>query len=127
MADRPPTELTLLMERAERGERQAAEDLFPLVYQSLKALARRKMAGERAGHTLQATALVHEAFLRLGGDAGARWSSRSHFYNAAAEAMRRILVEHARARGRIKRQGARDRVSLTSIDLAIEADPAEIL
>src|SRR5437868_15316808 len=126
MPDHPPTELALLMEQADRGEQQAAQDLFPLVYQSLKALARRKMANERAGHTLQATALVHEAFLRLGGDAGARWSSRSHFYNAAAEAMRRILVEHARARGRDKRQGARERISLSSVDLAIEADPAEI-
>jgi RNA polymerase sigma factor (TIGR02999 family) len=127
MMDPLPTSLTHLMEQAEQGEPQAAQDMLPLVYRSLKALARQKMAKERPGHTLQATALVHEAFLRLGGDASARWSSRSHFYNAAAEAMRRILIEHARARGRVKRRGARERVSLSSVDLAIEADPTKIL
>src|SRR5437016_5993630 len=127
MTDRPSADLTRLMQLAEQGGQQAAQDIFPLVYQSLKALARRKMARERPGHTLGATALVHEALLRLGGDTGARWSGRVHFFNAAAEAMRRILVEYARARGRVKRQGKRERVTLGTADLAFESDPAEIL
>jgi RNA polymerase sigma factor (TIGR02999 family) len=101
-------ELTRLLNDAGRGEPHAAAALLPLVYEQLRALARQRMSDERAAHTLQATALVHEAYLRLvGADAGAApgWSGRGHFYRAAAEAMRRILIEHARARGRVKRGG----------------------
>jgi RNA polymerase sigma factor (TIGR02999 family) len=109
------------------GATSAAADLFPLVYQSLKNLARQRMALERPGHTLQPTALVHEAYLRLAGSGNARWSNPAHFYHAAAEAMRRILVEHARANGRIKRgEGAR-RVPIHLLDLAADCDSDEIL
>lgn len=105
----------------------APAELLPLVYQSLKELARQRMALERPGHTLQATALVHEAYLRLVGARGVRWAGRVQFYHAAAEAMRRILVEHARARGRIKRGGGARRVPLNLLDLAEEGDREEIL
>ncbi len=84
-----------------------AEKLLPLVYEQLRATAQRAMADERPDHTLQATALVHEAFLRLVGDREIPWTGRAHFYVAAAEAMRRILLDHAKARGRIKRGGGR--------------------
>ena len=105
----------------------APAELLPLVYQSLKQLARQRMALERPGHTLQATALVHEAYLRLVGARGVRWAGRVQFYHAAAEAMRRILVEHARARGRIKRGGGARRIPLNLLDLAEEGDREEIL
>lgn len=109
---------------------QPAADLLPLVYDQLRALARQKMAAERPGHTLQATALVHEAYARLVGsqDGNAKFSSVGHFYRAAAEAMRRILVDHARARLSEKRGGAVRRVNFTTVlDLAATPDPEEIL
>ena len=109
------------------GGRSPAEDLLPIVYQSLKELAQQRMAMERPGHTFQATALVHEAYLRLAGNGMAGWVGTSHFYHAAAEAMRRILVEHARARGRIKRGGTARRVPLNLLDLAEKGDREEIL
>jgi RNA polymerase sigma factor (TIGR02999 family) len=106
--------------------------LLELVYHQLRAIAQHRMAGERRDHTLQATALVHEAYLRLVGDKDLQWAGRAHFFAAAAEAMRRILVEHARARGRVKRGGdgaARpaQRVLLNVLDLAEDADPDEFL
>lgn len=110
---------------AENGAR--AEDLLPLVYQSLKELARQRMALERPGHTFQATALVHEAYLRLARAKNVAWVGSVHFYHAAAEAMRRILVEHARARGRVKRGGGARRVPLNLLDVAAEGDGDEIL
>ena len=103
-----------------------AEELLPLVYQSLKELARQRMSFERAGHTLQATALVHEAYLRLAGK-NVRFAGRVQFYHAAAQAMRRILVEHARARGRVKRGGGVRRAPINILDLAEEANRDEIL
>ena len=104
-----------------------AEQLLPLVYESLKALARQRMALERPGHTLQATALVHEAYMRLIRGKNIRWEGRVQFYHAAAEAMRRILVEHARARGRVKRGGEARRLLVNLLDLAEDADREEIL
>jgi RNA polymerase sigma factor (TIGR02999 family) len=104
----------------------SAEDLLPLVYQSLKELAQNRMSLERPGHTLQATALVHEAYLRLVGK-NVRWAGRVQFYHAAAQAMRRILIEHARARGRIKRGGTARRVPINLLDLAEQANREEIL
>lgn len=103
-------EITEALTAVRRGERGAAEQLLPLVYRELRELAHARMAAEPAGHTLQATALVHEAYLRLveGGDAG--WDSRGHFFAAAAEAMRRILVERARRVRRLKRGGDLARV-----------------
>jgi len=93
------------MSAAAQGQPQAARDLLPLVYRSLREMAERQMRHERAGHTLQATALVHEAYVRLVGDQDVGWDSRAHFYAAAAEAMRRILIEHARRVGAKKRGG----------------------
>src|SRR5688500_8065923 len=136
MAEPKPELVTQVLAAVAAGEAGAADQLLPLVYEELKALARRRMADERAGHTLQATALVHEAYLRLvapspdaapgtGPGVGPGWSGRGHFYGAAAEAMRRILVEHARARGRSKRGGGAARVSLqslASVELASACD-----
>jgi RNA polymerase sigma factor (TIGR02999 family) len=114
-------DVTLLLDAAAAGDRQAAADLLPLVYDQLRALAADRMAGERPGHTLDATALVHEAYLRLVGSAP-RWDGRGHFYAAAAEAMRRILVEHARARRAEKRGGEAHRVPLDDTPAAPPPD-----
>jgi RNA polymerase sigma factor (TIGR02999 family) len=115
-ADRDGGErVTCLLSAIDRGEPHAAEELLPIVYDELRALARQRMAAEPSGHTLQATALVHEAYLRLIGDAStdaAGWNSRGHFFAAAATAMRRILVERARRRRRLKHGGERARVDL---------------
>jgi RNA polymerase sigma factor (TIGR02999 family) len=98
-------DVTQLLNAIEQGDPDAAGRLWPLVYEELRRLAGAQMARERAGHTLDATALVNEAYVRLAGDAAAGFANRRHFYFAAARAMRRILVEHARARGRAKRGG----------------------
>lgn len=110
------SDVTQLLEAAHRGDKQAAEEMLPLVYDELRKLAAAKMAGEKPGHTLDATALVHEAYLRLTG--GQPFESKSHFLRAAAEAMRRILVDHARARSAVKRGGNGQRVALESYHLA---------
>ena len=104
------SDVTQLLEAAHRGDRRAAAELLPLVYDELRMLAAAKMAGEKLGHTLDATALVHEAYLRMTGKQS--FESRSHFLRAAAAAMRRILVDHARAKATDKRGGPRRRVPL---------------
>lgn len=111
------SDVTQLLDRIRSGDTAAADDLLPLVYQQLRQLARSKMAGEAAGQTLQATALVHEAYLRLEGEAqnDSNWENRGHFYAAAAEAIRRILVENARRKQRLKRGGHFDRQELNEI------------
>jgi RNA polymerase sigma factor (TIGR02999 family) len=102
------SEVTRILSAMEQGDPHAAEQLLPLVYQELRKLAAQKMAQEAPGQTLQPTALVHEAYLRLVGDGGSAWDNRRHFFAAAAEAMRRILVERARSKRRVKRgEGAR--------------------
>jgi RNA polymerase sigma factor (TIGR02999 family) len=111
----------------EVGDSGDAHELLPLVYDHLKAIAGARMQSERSGHTLQATALVHEAWMRIAGGADVAWTDRAHFYSVAAEAMRRILIEHARARGRVKRGGGLQRQPLSVVDLATEADSGEIL
>lgn len=113
--DEPP--LTQLLRRAAAGEPDAADAALPLVYGELRRIARHRMAGERADHTLQATALVHETWLKLVGMGDATWSDRATFYQAAATAMRRILVDHARSRSRKKRGGgaARDPITLSAL------------
>jgi RNA polymerase sigma factor (TIGR02999 family) len=103
---------------ARQTDAQAAEDLFALVYEELKDLARHHLLQERKDHTLQATALVHEAYLRLRQGKDPQWAGRTHFFNAAAQAMSRILVEHARARGGLKRGGKLKRIPLEALDLA---------
>ena len=122
--------LTRLLLDARGGDGTAAAQLLPLLYDELRRLARSQMSGERADHTLQPTALVHEAYLRLLGDGpGQHWASRAHFFSAAAQAMGRILVEHARARSRLKRGGPeRRQLPLSVLDLAAEEqDPDQIL
>ncbi len=114
-------EVTQLLNAIERGEPQAAEQLLPLVYDELRKLAAQKLAHESPGQTLQATALVHEAYVRLvGSGESTQWDGRGHFFSAAAEAMRRILVENARRKMRIKHGGALRRVELP--DQAAETD-----
>ena len=122
-----PSEVSRLLGEAADGSASAVDRLLPLVYDQLRAVAQQRMAGERAGHTLQATALVHEAFLRLVGPREIPWQSQAHFYAAAAESMRRILVDHARAKGRVKRGGKQQRVALNVLDLAQAENSEEIL
>jgi RNA polymerase sigma factor (TIGR02999 family) len=107
----------------------AASQLLPLVYDQLKDLARQRMAMERRDHTLDATALVHEAYLRLVGEGGDHgpWPSRAHFFRAAAEAMRRILIDHARGKAELKNGGRRHRLPLDVLDLASRADAPDAL
>jgi RNA polymerase sigma factor (TIGR02999 family) len=112
------SDVTQILERVERRDAKAAEELLPLVYEELRKLAAAKMAQEQPAQTLQPTALVHEAWLRLVGSGDSRWNSRGHFVSAAAEAMRRILIERARARKRAKHGGDLQRTALTTLDIA---------
>ena len=114
--DAEPAEITLLLRAWGRGDRQALERLTPLVYDQLLRLARKQMRAERQGHTLQSTALVHEAYLRLAHTGAIEWTDRAHFFAVAAQMMRRILVDAARARATKKRGGDLDRVEHTDID-----------
>lgn len=117
-------DVTQLLNDVQQGDSQAAAQLLPLVYSQLRALAANYLAHESAGHTLQPTALVHEAYLRLTGNQEMDWSHRGHFFAAAAEAMRRLLIDHARHKHRLKRGGDRQRVAL---DLDSLATPTEDL
>ena len=121
-------EVTRILSAIERGDKQAAEQLLPLVYDELRKLAAQKMAHEKPGQTLQATALVHEAYLRLvDRDTAQRWDSRGHFFAAAAEAMRRILVENARRKAGPKAGGDRQRVDLDAIEPPIEGPRVDLI
>jgi RNA polymerase sigma factor (TIGR02999 family) len=121
------TDVTRILDAIERGEARAADDLLPMVYQELRRLAQSKLAREPAGQTLQATALVHEAYLRLVGADSPEFAGRAHFFAAAAEAMRRILVERARRKGRLKHGGGRKRFELEEGDLVDEPRARELL
>jgi RNA polymerase sigma factor (TIGR02999 family) len=123
------SEVTRILSAIEQGDPHAAEQLLPLVYDELRTLAAQRMAEERPDHTMQPTALVHEAYLRLveGAQPHAGWDSRGHFFAAAAEAMRRILVDAARTRSARKRGGAWKRIDLNSVDLAQRAAPDDLL
>jgi RNA polymerase sigma factor (TIGR02999 family) len=112
MPDNDLSGVTVLLDQIRRGEKGASERLLPVVYDELRKLARARMAAEKPGHTLQPTALVHEAYLRLLGSGETAWDGRGHFFAAAAEAMRRILIERARRARRIKRGGELKRVEL---------------
>ena len=113
---KPVSEVTRILAAVERGDPHAPEQLLPLVYDELRKLAAARMSAEAPDHTLQPTALVHEAYLRLvGADAGQPWNSRGHFFAAAAEAMRRILVETARRKGRGRHGGGRTRIDLDQV------------
>jgi RNA polymerase sigma factor (TIGR02999 family) len=121
------SDITCILNRVQQGDAQAAEELLPLVYEDLRCLAARRMARERPGQTLQATALVHEAWLRIAGDMPQAWDGRRHFFAAAANAMRRILVENARRKRQLKRGGQFQRVDLEGIDLPAPMPDDELL
>ncbi len=120
-------DLNHILRSAQAGDAQAAEQLAALLYDELHALARREMAGERVGHTLQPTALVNEAYMRLAGGKGAPFVDRESFFAAAANAIRRVLVDHARKRDRQKRGGGMLRVPLEEIDAAVPLDDEDLL
>src|SRR5262245_28076684 len=109
--------VTHILERAQQGDPKAADELLPLVYDELRKLAAAKMAQEKPGQTLQATALVHEAWLRLTGDQTPQFENRAHFFGAAAEAMRRILIQRARRRLAAKRGAGAEQVALDQIEI----------
>jgi RNA polymerase sigma factor (TIGR02999 family) len=122
------SDITLMLKAVERGDAGASEDLLPLVYEELRRLAVARMAHEAAGHTLQPTALVHEAWLRLvGNGAPTSWQSRGHFFAAAATAMRRILVENARRKRRLKRGGGEAHLNVDDVDVAEPSPNEDIL
>lgn len=119
------SDVTLILQRIEHGDPRAADELLPLVYQELRKLAASKMSRESAAHTLQPTALVHEAWLRLGGDQQPNWQNRAHFFAAAAEAMRRILIDRARRRRAIRHGGDQQRVTPESMECLAGAEHAD--
>lgn len=122
------TDVTQILSQIESGDPSAAEQLLPLVYEELRKLAAAKLAHEKPGQTLQATALVHEAYLRLvGAERSHPWDSRGHFFSAAAEAMRRILLNRARDKKRLKRGGERARVDLDDIAAAFDTNDEQLI
>lgn len=121
------SEVTLVLEAVGRGESAAADELLPLVYDELRRLASAQMAGEAPGQTLQPTALVHEAWLRLVKEQDRSWRNRAHFFRAAALAMRRILVDRARHKRSLKRGAGGERVSLEDVDIAATTTDDRVL
>ena len=112
------SDVTCILDRVQQGDPQAAEELLPLVYDELRKLAAAKLSREQPGQTLQATALVHEAWIRLAGGDQQPWDGRRHFFAAAAEAMRRILVEKARRRQRVRHGAGLERVGIEEVEIA---------
>jgi RNA polymerase sigma factor (TIGR02999 family) len=121
------SDVTLVLQAVGRGEKHASEELLPLVYEELRRLAAARMARERSGQTLQPTALVHEAWVRLVDNGSRNWENRAHFFGAASEAMRRILIERARHKARIKHGGGTERVDVGQIEALAETTPDEKL
>jgi RNA polymerase sigma factor (TIGR02999 family) len=121
------SDVTLILQAVSRGEKQVSEDLLPLVYDELRQLANVRLAHESSGQTLQATALVHEAWLRLVVDGSRTWQNRAHFFRAAALAMRRILVDRARHKLSIKGGGGQERLNIEDVDLAAATPDDKIL
>jgi len=109
------SDVTRILNAIEQGDKRAADKLLPLVYEELRLLAAQKMSHEALGQTLQATALVHEAYIRLVGEKAQDWKSRRHFFRAAAEAMRRILIDNARRKKRLKHGSKRQRIELDEL------------
>ena len=120
-------EITIMLGRVGQGDPQAAEQLLALVYDELRKVAAAKMAREAAGQTLQPTALVHEAWLRLGGDQQPGWQNRAHFFASAAEAMRRILIDRARSRHAVRHGGGLVRLNLDDLAVAAAPDDDQLL
>jgi len=121
------SDVTRILDRVQQGDPKAAEELLPVVYEELRKLAAAKMAQQPPGQTLQATALVHDAYLRLTGGVRDQWQDRAHFFRAAAEAMRCILIENARKKSRWKRGGKLERVELEGLELAADTPPDTLL
>ena len=121
-------DVTQILSRIEAGDARASEELLPLVYDQLRRLAAQRLIQEKPGQTLQATALVHDAYLRLvDGESSQHWNSRGHFFAAAAEAMRQILVQNARRRGRVKHGGGRTRIDLEDLEIAAPERSVDLL
>jgi RNA polymerase sigma factor (TIGR02999 family) len=121
------SEVTRILMAVEQGDARALDRLLPAVYRELRQLAAQKLSHEKPGQTLQATALVHEAYLRLVGVEGLAWKSKTHFFATAAEAMRRILIENARRKHRLKRGGQRQRIELEDGELSIEGPSHDLI
>lgn len=121
------SEVTQVLQAIRRGDGQASAELLPLVYGELRRLAAARMANEQPGQTLQATAMVHEAWLRLVADGERTWQNRAHFFGAAAEAMRRILIENARRKARLKHGGGQRRLDIDELELAATTPDEKIL
>jgi len=121
------TDVTRILNAIEQGDGKATDDLLPLVYEELRLLAAQRLFDERPGQTLQATALVHEAYLRLVGDESRPWNSRGHFFGAAAEAMRRILVENARKKNTLKRGAGHQRVDLDKAECVTQEGADDVV
>jgi len=121
------SDVTQMLEAVERGDAKAAEELLPLVYRELRRLATHRMAQEAPGHTLQPTALVHEAWLRLVGSEQQTWNNRAHFFGAAAEAMRRILIDSARRKRALRHGGGQQRLDIDEIEITAPAKDDELL
>jgi RNA polymerase sigma factor (TIGR02999 family) len=121
------SEVTRILSAIRNGDAQAAKELLPLVYDELRRLAAFKLAHENPGQTLQATALVHEAWLRLGGQENQEWNGRPHFFGAAAEAMRRILIDNARRKGALRYGGGQLRVDLQEMEIAVPVKDDDLL
>jgi len=121
------SDVTRILNAIEQGDARAADELLPLVYEELRLLAAQKLSHEPPGQTLQATALVHEAYIRLVGDEPQSWNSRGHFFCVVAEAMRRILIENARRKQKLKRGGDQHRIDLSDTDIATEKDINDLL
>jgi RNA polymerase sigma factor (TIGR02999 family) len=127
LAELSAANLTVLLRKAKAGDEAAADQILPIVYGELRRLAAAKLAHEPPGQTLQPTSLVHDAWLRLGGDKQPRWENRAHFFGAAAEAMRRILIDNARRKHRAKHGGGLSRVNWEKLDVAITTDGETLL
>jgi len=121
------SDVTHILTAIEQGDPQAADKLLPLVYEELRKLAASRMANEKAGQTLQPTALVHEAWLRLVGKQAPKFQNRAHFFGAAAEAMRRILIDNARRKRALRHGGGQQRVDLDMVDLASSSNDDQLL
>jgi RNA polymerase sigma factor (TIGR02999 family) len=119
--------VTVALRATEAGDPDAAAELLPLIYEELRKLAQAKLRSESPGHTLQPTALVHEAYVKVVGEGEKSWGGRGHFFSVAALAMRRILVDQARKKASLKRGGARDRVDLDDVEVAFEPPPGNVL
>jgi RNA polymerase sigma factor (TIGR02999 family) len=121
------SEVTRILDRAQQGDPKAAEELLPLVYAELRKLAAHKMANEAPGQTLQPTALVHEAWLRLVGSEQKSWQNRAHFFGAAAEAMRRILIDAARRKRALRHGGGQERVDVQAVEIVAPSNDERLL